>query len=448
MAGNVSPKDMEIISRGVLDGYEQMDNLPPTVRRKLLEYWEPMGIDPNQPDSEMTRQQIEALKEQREAQRGGVFDLPIFKPIEWIGAKMYQAYSESVSPILSAGGMAVHSVIYGRPDYIGEEGELDALKDYWNYAHKVSPGQSVWMLGLNNEELKQRGISPDQIAHDLALQEKGKFKDAKTLNDPLGVKTRSQEYFGSGASKWVTGSTDFAVSWYVDPFVLAGKGAAATKGALITRPVERAIVKEEKAALKAQPGLSAEEANKVAWDSFSQKSQFEGLVDEIWNVKQANPDTAASVLNRNLPTLRKSANGPAAAKLLAQATDKSEIANVLRVSMGDEFAKTTLEFQNSRLSYQINELNSRVSSIDSYYQGLPAAQQASPFGQRVKALMDSKSQETGTAGSSPTRSTPSPRSAASTTTGSRPRLERSCGTPISLLGSGSRSIRVESSSLR
>jgi len=392
MAGNVSPKDMEIISRGVLDGYEQMDNLPPTVRRKLLEYWEPMGIDPNQPDSEMTRQQIEALKEQREAQRGGVFDLPIFKPIEWVGAKLYQAWSETVSPAASFAALNLSTSLESL-----KSGEIDdkalGFKDSWELAHHVSPGQAWWMLGMSPEGRERSGLSHDQLLKDELAYERGDYKDEKTLSDPLGFKTRKQEYFGTGPSKWATGAVDFSLSWYADPLVIAGKGAGAAKTKFVTTPVTPAILKEEQAALKAQPGLSAEEANKVAWDSFSQKSQFEGLVDEIWNVKQANPDTAASVLNRNLPTLRKSANGPAAAKLLAQATDKSEVANVLRVSMGDEFAKTTLEFQNSRLSYQINELNSRVSSIDSYYQGLPAAQQASPFGQRVKALMDSKSQE-------------------------------------------------------
>jgi len=393
MAGNISPKDMQVISDGILNGLGTMDQLPDPVKGALTQYWGSMGIDATQPDSQMTQDQLAALKEQRDAQSGGIFNSPVFKPIEWVGSKLYQAYSASVSPIMSAGAMAVHSIVYGRPDYIGEDGEMDALSDYWNYAHKVSPGQSIWMLGLNDKQLKDRGIRPDQIAQDQALQSKGEFRDEQTKNDPLGIKTRSQEYFGDGASKYVTGATDFAVSWYADPLVLAGKGAGALKATKFTRPVATEIGKGEQLAIKANATLTPEQANELAWNSFSQKSQFQGLTDQIWDIKAANPDTAAARLNRDLPTLAKSANGPAAARLLSQAGSKSEVANVLRVTMGDSAATETLKFQNAELAYQIGELNAKVSSIGTYYNGLSDVQKAGPFGQRVKTLMDSKSQQ-------------------------------------------------------
>jgi hypothetical protein len=393
VAGNVSQKDLEIISNGVMDNLTSADKLPEGVRNALFEYWGSQGIDTSNPDSDITQAQLEELKAQRSAQQGGIFDSPIFKPIEWVGAKLYKAYSESISPILSAGAMAAHSIAYGRPDYIGEDGEWDALKDYWNYAHKISPGQAIWELGLNDKELKERGIRPDQISQDLDLQAKGKYKDEGSVDDPFGVKTRSQEYFGSGASKYVTGTTDFAVSWYADPLVLAGKGAGALKGAKFTRPVAGQIAAGEKTALKANAALTPEEANKLSWDNFTTKQPFQNLTDKLWNVKTKSPDTAAAVMLRDFPTVAKSANGPAVARLLSQATTKTELANVLRVTMGDSVARETLKLQNGELAYQINSLNSRVSSIGTYYQGLPAAQQASPFGQRVKALMDSKSQQ-------------------------------------------------------
>lgn len=393
MGGNISPKDMEIISDGVLNGLGSMDELPNSVKGALTEYWGSMGIDATQPDSQMTQDQLAALKEQRQAQQGGIFSSPIFKPIEWVGSKLYQVYSSTISPALSAGAMAAHSLVYGRPDYIGQDGEMDALSDYWNYAHKVSPGQSIWMLGMNNDELKARGIRPDQIAHDQALQEKGQFRDTPTKNDPLGIKTKSQEYFGAGPSKYVTGATDFAVSWYADPLVLAGKGLGAVKAAKTTRNVAAEITKGEQVALKANAALTPEQANQLAWNSFSQKSYFQGLTDHIWNIKTANPDTAAAVLNRKVPTLSKGANGPAAARLLSQAGSKAEVANVLRVTMNDTSAIHALKFQNAELAYQAEQLSSSVSTAGSYYHGLSTAQQATPFGQRVKGLMDQRSKD-------------------------------------------------------
>lgn len=392
MAGNVSQKDMEIISNGVLDGLGTVDQLPSGVKGALFQYWGSMGIDATQPNSEMTQAQLEELKAQREAQTGGIFNSPVFKPIEWVGSKLYALYSATVSPAISAGGMAAHSLVYGRPEYIGEDGELDALKDYWDYAKVVSPGQSIWMLGLNDEELKSRGIRPDQISEDLKLQKKGEYRDTATTSDPFGIKTRSQEYFGEGASKYVTGATDFAVSWYLDPLVLGGKAAGSLKGAKFARPVATGIMKEEKAVTKGTTGLTSEEINKLAFDNFSSRSQFQNLTDTIWNIKTANPDTAAAVLARDVPTVKKSANVPAAARLLAQATDKNEVANILRLTMGDKAALTTLEFKNSQLAYQADQLGQKTSASATYYDSLSPAVQASPRGQRIKAAIDAQSQ--------------------------------------------------------
>lgn len=395
MAGNISQKDMETISNGVIDGLGTIDQLPSPVKNALFQYWGNMGIDGTQPNSELTQAQFDLLKEQREAQQGGLLNTitqsAAFKPIEWIGSKLYWAYSESVSPILSAGAMAARSVVYGRPEYIGEDGEMDALKDYWSYAHEVSPGQSIWMLGMNDKELKDRGIRPDQIAQDLKLQEKGKYRDTQTVSDPAGIRTRSQEYFGNGPSKWVTGGTDFAVSWYADPLILVGKSAGAIKGAAFTRPVGAEIKANEKIIEKSGANLTDEEINKLAFDGFAKKSKFEGLVDQIDKIKASNPDTAAAVLARDLPTLRKSPNGAPAARLLALATDKTEISNVIRLTMGDRAAFASMEFKNAELAYQADQLGQKTSLANTYYDSLSPAVQASPRGQKIKAAMEAQS---------------------------------------------------------
>src|SRR5437899_1681571 len=224
MPGGTNQKDLQIISDGVLSGDHTIDQLPKNVQYQLADYWNSLGVDMSNPQSKLTQSQLNALAQQRaENEQGGSFlDSPIFKPIEWVGSKIYQLYSATVAPAVSAGVMALHSIAYGRPDYIGEDGEWDAMKDYWNYAHHISPGQAVWELGLNNKELKERGISPLQMTQDSALARQGMYHDKPTPDDPFGTRTRSDEYFGSGASKYVTGATDFAVSWYADPMVLTG----------------------------------------------------------------------------------------------------------------------------------------------------------------------------------------------------------------------------------
>lgn len=381
MASNTNEKDIQLISNAVVDGDMDVNNLPQSVQVSLANYWGSAGLDVTQPYDETSQAQYQALRQERAAASGSFFDSPIFKPIEWVGSKLYAAWSATVSPILSAGGMALHSIAYGRPDYIGEDGEFDALKDYWDLAHKISPGQAAWMMGLSDKELENRGIRPDQIADDKDLVAKGDYKDTPTTEDPFGVRTKADEYFGSGASKYVTGATDFAVSWYLDPLVLGGKAAGATKRVAFNRPVTPALNK-----------LSKKFGPDQAFNKFAEKPAFQSMVDTVVNVKRSSPDNAALVLRRDMPTLAKSANGDVLARLLTQAKDADEVSDILRVSLGDTAAKTSLEIRNVKIADQVNQLTSRNVLHGSYYDGLDDATKASPRGQKIKAALD---QQTG-----------------------------------------------------
>lgn len=374
---------MQIISDGILNGTGQMDELPVQVQSALAEYWGTQGIDMSDPNSELTQAQLGALAQQRAQQEGG--GVPwLLKPIEWVGSKLYQFYSATVSPILSSGTMALHSVIYGRPDYIGEDGEWDAFKDYWNLSHKVSPGQAVWMLGMNDQELADRGIRPDQIARDKDLVLKGAYRDKATPNDPFGTRIAAEEYFSSGASKYVSGATDLAVSWYADPLVLIGKSAAATKAVAFSKPTAPIVEKAAKIAEK--KGLGPE----GTFDVVAQQSTFQAMVNNVMKVKQANPDSAALILRRDMPTLNKSANGDTLARLLDNAKDADEVSDVLRISMGDVRAKDALEVRNATLKMQIEGATARQSVIGQYWDNLSDMAKNTSHGQRVKAMLDNE----------------------------------------------------------
>ena len=378
---NFGPKDLETISNGVLDGDVNMDQLPSYVQTSLADYWQGAGVDFS--NREQSEAQIAALMEQRkQAEGGGFFDSPIFKPIEWVGSKLYSLYSATVSPALSTGFMALHSIVYGRPDYIGEDGEWDAAKDYWELSHSVSPGQSVWMLGLDNKELKNRGLSVDQMAADKKLALEGEYRDTPTVNDPFGTKTRAEEYFGGGVQKYVTGATDFAVSWYADPLVVAGKAAGGVKAAAITKPVAKEFELAAKAGEKV--GLAPNQTAEL----FSRTPTFQKMVDKTMDIKAKNPNNAALVLRRDFPTVSKSANGDSLARLLDQAKDADEVSDILRVSMGDDLTRFSLEVKNVKLGYQMDVLTKRNVAHGEYFDAMTDAQKASPRGQKVKQALD------------------------------------------------------------
>lgn len=370
MAYTPNAKDMQTLSNAVLDNKMQVEDLPAGAQNALQSYWTQSGVDFSDPSKSQNQLQDLILQRQEQKSGAGIFDSPLFKPIEWAGSKLYQLYSATISPILTAGMMAVHSVAYGRPDYIGQDGEWDALKDYWSLAHNVSPGQSVWMLGMNDKELAARGIRPDQISQDLALQKKGQYHDEQTKNDLFGVKTRAQEYFGGGASKYVTGGVDLGVSWYVDPVVLVGKAAGAAKAVGFTKNIASATKGGEK------------------MDQFVAKPAFQSMVDTVMKVKQANPDNAALVLRDRLPTIAKSANGDALARLLSQAKDTSEVTDVLRISIGDNAARLPLELDNAKLGPQIDMMGQSRTILSNHYDALSDITKATPRGQAIKASLD------------------------------------------------------------
>lgn len=398
MAGDVSPKDLETLQNGLIDGLITPDNLPGNVRDVVYQYMGSKGLDMSDPNSTVTQAQLAAIKQQRQAQDGGIFDSTIFKPIEWVGSKLYQAYSATVSPAVSFAeqelGYAVNSLApdskYSGKDYMSDQGL--SFSDAWDLAHHVSPGQAWTLMGMTASQREKAGLLPKDILKQEKQQEAGTFKGTVSAEDPFGMLTNLDKYFGSGPAKYVSGAADFAVSWEADPLVVGGKALGAAKVAGLTRPVGTQIAKETEQALKGAPTLTPEVANQMAWDNFTSKQPFQKLTDHFMGIKTANPDTAAAVMLRE-PTLAKSANGPAVASLLSQAKDQTEVANVLRVTMGDNVANESLKLQNGELAYQINGLNSRLSNTSTYYNGLSDAEKLSPAGLRAKSLMDAQTSD-------------------------------------------------------
>lgn len=395
MTGGPNPKDLQTLQNGLVDGMISAEDLPGPVRSAVYQYMGSQGVDMNDPQSKVTQAQLNALRQQREAQEGSIFDSKIFKPIEWIGSKMYEAYSESVSPAVSFLGFQINK--WG--NFVGgtyssnanANGDL-SLADEWELAHHISPGQSIWRSFMSTGQLKKAGLTEKEMLDQERQVSKGTFKAAISPDDPFGTKTNLDKYFSSGPSKYVTGGLDFAVSWYADPLVLGGKGAGALKAATFTRNVSEGIEAERLNAIRTGPQLSPDTVNKMAWTNFTTKQPFMQLTDHFWDMKTGDPDSFAARALRE-PTLAKSANGPAVAKLMAQTTSKDEMVNVIRTTMGDVGAREALKVQNAQLSYQVEQLNARQSTVGQYYNGLTDAEKMSPSGLRTKALMDAQSRD-------------------------------------------------------
>lgn len=375
MPNSVTPRDLQVLSNAILDGSMSTDNLPKNAQAALTQYWSSQGVSSGADiDSQQSQQQINQLISQRRAQEGGsglssVLNSPIFKPLEWAGSKAYWLYSNTVAPAISAMAIGLHGDIYGDQDKINNW-SAGSFGKLWNEAHNVSPGQSIWMLGMNNKQLNANGIDPAQIVNQKKQVMAGTFQGAKTKADPLGNIPDYQAYFSQGAAKYVTGATDFAISWYADPTVLAGKVGKIGKAVAFTKPVNKII------------------GDTGDFDKLVQGSTFQKMVNTTWDIKQADPDTAAFTMRNNLKFISNSANGDAFTRLLDQAKNRDEISNVLRIVTGDETAKATLDATNAQLGMQIDQLNRSRSLIGANYHGLPPAAQNTLVGQTIKQHLD------------------------------------------------------------
>lgn len=384
MPDRLNMRDVETVSDAILDGTLQTKNLSPEVQGVLTQYWESAGVDFNSP--EVAESQLQAIAKNRADAAGSSFlNSPIFKPIEWVGSKLYQVYSSTISPMLSTVGLGAHRMIYGKD----QDDQLDSgfwgfedAQDLWNDAHNVSPGQSIWMLGLNNDELRDRGISPSQITESRKLLKAGKYKDEKTTKDPFGTRTAAEEYFGEGGAMWTTGTADFLVSWWADPLVLAGKAAGGVKKVAFTRPTEELYADAAKALEKQGQDVSR------AGELVSQTPVFTKMVDRVMEVKARNPDSAALVLRDQFSTFKKSANGDAIARLLGQAKNADEVSDILRVATGDNAALLSLSVNNVALEGQVKLLTQRNAAHATFYNTLSPAKQQGPYGRMVKGYLD------------------------------------------------------------
>lgn len=267
------------------------------------------------------------------------FQLPGWlKPLEWLGSKMYWAYSNFISRPVSSAILYASQVDRGDYDF----------NDAWDAAKYTSPGQAATMMFMTDDELRNNGIDPHNIA---------KSKDAV------------DKFFKSGPQKWTSGITDFAVSWYADPFVLAGKGVGATRRATYVKSVD---------------------VTKI--DKTMQSGTMTGLLGLVQKYKTTyGIDEGAARLTKEVPSFFRSNNGSGArlAEALMKSESMDDMQKVMRISMGD------LSAMGSRSSAEIAAMTEKAQSKQSTLTASYAAHTdpASPAAQQVKAQLDQIAKE-------------------------------------------------------
>ncbi len=221
---------------------------------------------------------------------GSGFKLPGWmKPVEKLASGMYWVYSKAVSQPLSFAYLGQRELM----DYLITGDEVGSIKDIWNDARYTSPGQAIYLGGMTNQQLRSHGIDPSNLA---------------------ASRKEVDKFFDNGPQMWATGIGDLTLSFIVDPFVAAGKGAGALRRATYVKPTSKSVkYTDEFAASKTVDAISR-----------SVKDAMKG----------GTPDAAIAKLVDTVPFFEKNKTngvGQVLAEFMVHAGgDKGEIARIIQ----------------------------------------------------------------------------------------------------------------------
>jgi hypothetical protein len=217
----------------------------------------------------------------------------------------------------------------------------------WHAANHISMGQALF---LNANQTQQAVSSPllyykpgaaylppgfDQLPED---QQQEFLKQAGM--PAIGNRYIQELRQSSSMYKNVSGVADFALNWYADPAILAGKALGATRA---SRQITR----------RPAAGWSTGDINKIMDSSPMAKA-----IDFVY----ANRDNPA--LLNNLQMVKASALGPRFGSIASLLQTPAEVHEFLRVGLGDVNAIERLQSRNAMAAARIEQDTGRLSALD------------------------------------------------------------------------------------
>jgi hypothetical protein len=227
----------------------------------------------------------------------------------------------------------------------------------WHAAEHISPGQALF-LGSNAYGQDPNGLSSTEKAVNSPLlyykpgsaqlppgfDQLSEAQQQKILKD-AGMPAVGNAYIeelrkSSSFYKNATGVGDFALAWWADPTIIAGRTAGELR-------------RSSQVARRPAAGWSATDI-----DQLMEKSTMGKAQDFIWQNKD-NPQ-----LLNNLAMAKNSALGPRFGAIASLLKSPMEVHNFLRVGLGDIEAIESLQTQNVLAASRIEQDTSRLSALD------------------------------------------------------------------------------------
>jgi hypothetical protein len=333
-------------------------------------------------------------------------------PVEWVGSKMHDIYSATISRPLATALMA--------PEIALGTGNTNPFSsETWDRAYQdsshVSPGQAL-EFGLQhffdtNDEVRQAlmkpvNYQPKDIFGKPAADSTGK-PIIQNLNqtgilwdNPQAV----QQHFDSGIQKWISGGLDAATSWYVDPFALAGKSLGAARNFAYVRPAAETANQNifGAAAAKLTGGAIGVPKTTNNITKNLESSAFNSMGDLIMKQKSKLSAVQGPVLQGAAPLggdtftdwvsrqnwAKNSSDSGALAAQLGKAADRTQVDQILSISLGDEVARQALTAKNAELGAMTTMLTRQREGLISNFPANPNPGQAAIHAQQLQDISD------------------------------------------------------------
>lgn len=334
----------------------------------------------------------------------------IKKPVEWAGSKAYWVYSNVVSRPLATALLA--------PEISIATGNTNPFSpDTWDRAYQdakhVSPGQAFY---LGAKDLLFSADSRSALKADLTQAVPQEQKDifGKTVTGPNLNQTgilwdnpqAVQQYYDHGVQSWISGGLDAATSWYVDPLAFAGKTLGTVRNVAYVRPAAQtanqtfigAAVKDLTKGKFGTPQTS----NYI--EKNLQSSAFTAMGDMIMKQKaklgavqgpalpgQSLPGSTFQDWASRQAWAKNSSDAGALAAQLGRASDRSQVDQILAVSLGDESAIQQLSSKNAELGAMATMLQRQKQGLISNFPANPTPGQAAIQASQLQDIADQMS---------------------------------------------------------
>ena len=339
------------------------------------------------------------------------------KPVEWVGSKIRSVYTNVLSrPLTTAllAGQLAKSEDASNNGGFGKIFDSNIWDKAYMDAKHVSPGQAaVFTLenfGSTREEL-------NKSLHEQVMY-KPKDESGKPVIDPVTGKQAEinlnesgilwdnpdavQQRFSHGVEKWASGGLDLAVSWYADPLVLTGKVAGVAREVAYVRPAQvtgektfaGAALSKVSGGKLGQPKTVDNVSRNIESSAFNSMGNFiekqkvklqpgptvsgvpttSGSRFEDWVTKQA--------------WAKNSADGGAIAAQLGKAANRSELDDVLAISMGDKSRVIALQDKNTELAAMAKQLERQKSILSGSLPANASPAQGALIAQHIADISD------------------------------------------------------------